>query len=400
MNGNELLDKMELIEPAYVEAADQKFVSNKNYWKKWMTLAACLCLTLIGAFMLRWHNSPQSPEIDKLQAIAIPKLSPGGMGFEGYLLHDIAELNTGNPWSENTELHSMPVYKNKAYDPSGAGIPIGLSESEMETLLSSTASALNLEISSIEKIMEQPSEKSDETSSNQKLLELRAQTNYGKIFIAANADIIYFLPEEGVALPEQYSFTDDNTTNEQAEKTLAYLLDKYQKLHGFHNPIAFSTGKYYFSGDFQRLYFAYDKGKDNIEDILNYNFRRISFQKYVDGKLAIIRLHNDLLPTEKMGDYPIISAAEATRRLLNGNYQTSVPTPIPGKEFIAKKELIYRRGPMEEILLPYYRFYVLLPEETPPYAAEKGLKTYGAYYVPAIVDEYIVNMPTYDGRFN
>lgn len=56
------------------------------------------------------------------------------------------------------------------------------------------------------------------------------------------------------------------------------------------------------------------------------------------------------------------------------------------KEFIAKKELIYRRGPMEEILLPYYRFYVLLPEETPPYAAEKGLKTYGAYYVPAIVD--------------
>lgn len=32
--------------------------------------------------------------------------------------------------------------------------------------------------------------------------------------------------------------------------------------------------------------------------------------------------------------------------------------------------------------------------------ADNGLKTYGAYYVPAIVEEYIADMPIYDGSFN
>lgn len=70
---------------------------------------------------------------------------------------------------------------------------------------------------------------------------------------------------------------------------------------------------------------------------------------------------------------------------------------MPGSEYIAKAELVYRSGPLEEMLIPYYRFYVLLPEEE---LSGEGLKSYGAYYVPAIEDEYIENMPVYDGHFN
>lgn len=33
-------------------------------------------------------------------------------------------------------------------------------------------------------------------------------------------------------------------------------------------------------------------------------------------------------------------------------------------------------------------------------SAANGLKTYGAYYVPAIAEEYIADMSTYDGSFN
>jgi len=44
MRGNEFLDKMELIDPAYVEAADTKPKKGKNAWVKWMAMAACLCL--------------------------------------------------------------------------------------------------------------------------------------------------------------------------------------------------------------------------------------------------------------------------------------------------------------------------------------------------------------------
>ena len=46
MRGNELLDKMELIDPAYVEAADRWPVRKKSGWWKWAVLAACLCLAI------------------------------------------------------------------------------------------------------------------------------------------------------------------------------------------------------------------------------------------------------------------------------------------------------------------------------------------------------------------
>ena len=46
--------------------------------------------------------------------------------------------------------------------------------------------------------------------------------------------------------------------------------------------------------------------------------------------------------------------------------------------------------------MPYYRFYVELPQE----AGENGMKCFGAYYVPAIAAEYIADMPLYDGHFN
>lgn len=53
MRGNELLDKMALIDPAYVEAADQA-PKKKNYsWLKFGAMAACLCLIIIGVVLQR-----------------------------------------------------------------------------------------------------------------------------------------------------------------------------------------------------------------------------------------------------------------------------------------------------------------------------------------------------------
>ena len=49
MRGNEFLDKMELIDPAYVEAADAVPKKNKRTWARWGTMAACLCLIAAAA---------------------------------------------------------------------------------------------------------------------------------------------------------------------------------------------------------------------------------------------------------------------------------------------------------------------------------------------------------------
>ena len=77
-------------------------------------------------------------------------------------------------------------------------------------------------------------------------------------------------------------------------------------------------------------------------------------------------------------------------------YLTTVPYEIPGSEYVKKVELIYRTDEHEQYFMPYYRFYVELPEEE----MENGRKTYGAYYVPAVDRSYISNMPTWDGSFN
>ena len=59
MRGQELLDRMNLVDPAYVEAADQLPKKKKQTVIKWGALAACLCLALVGAALLpKLQNAP------------------------------------------------------------------------------------------------------------------------------------------------------------------------------------------------------------------------------------------------------------------------------------------------------------------------------------------------------
>lgn len=400
MRGDSLLDKMELIDPAYVEAADEVPKRKKSGWIKWGSLAACLCLIVAVAFTITRHSTRQQTAPSKLAAITIPERSGGGMGFEGYMCYDISELDNGNPWSADMNITSLPVYQNGAYDPSGAGIPTGLGEEEMMERLTLTASALGLEVLSTKVITDGQEEKDIGTVPNGDPTAIHAETTGGTMEVQADGGIIYFLPDEGLALPDAYNFTYSSTTDAEAESVLSYLIDSYREVLGFGNPKAISSGDYNIYGEFSRSYQVYDASEDDIENILNYNFRRVSFYPDENGNLSGIRMNDGLLSAEKLGDYPVISAEEARERLAAGNYQTSVPAAFPGEEYIGKVELVYRTGRLEEVLLPYYRFYVLLPDTMQPSSAEQGLQIYGAYYVPAIAEEYIVNMPAYDGSFH
>ena len=428
MRGDEFLEKMELVDFAYVEAADAKPEKKKAVWAKWGAMAACLCLVLAVVLAMGRRSAPRPPgpvdfepggtepagsepagsEPDGMKPLTLPELNSGGMGFEGLLFHDISELKNGNPWSEDMELTVLPVYRNGSYDPSGAGVAIGLSEVEMLERLKHAASALGLEVLSTETSTDEVFTLVDgEMVPNTRPVRIRAETSDGgEIAIFADGRIDYWLPNlsgEGVPLPDAYHFTWHDTTDEEAERVLAYLADAYSELLDFAEPKGVSFGDYNIYGKFKRDYVVYDASGDAVEDILNYHFRSVEFvpdQK--GGSLWLIRIWDALLSAEKMGDYPIVSAAEAAERLLAGHYATSAPYAFPGEEYIGKVELVYRTGCFEEIFLPYYRFYVLLPGEAEinASATENGLVTYGAYYVPAITDEYVANMPTYDGRFN
>lgn len=63
MKGNELLDKMVLIAPEYIEAADATSANRKSKWLRWGAAAACFCLSVMAAWTLRTGvNLPVSPD--------------------------------------------------------------------------------------------------------------------------------------------------------------------------------------------------------------------------------------------------------------------------------------------------------------------------------------------------
>lgn len=380
MNGTDLLEKMELVAPAYVEAADHVIVKKRRKWIKWTAIAACF--VAVGAVFLTQDKTRPTSRLS-LEAIEIPELSESGMGYEAYLCYDISELENGNPWTGGAE--TLPVYRNGSYDATGVGIPCGLSVDEMTQLLDESADALNLNILS--------TPAGDAT-------ELMAQTDGGTLCVSADGTVTFLLPDEGLALPEEYHFTFSDTTDEEAQAVLGYLIERYSDFLGFAQPIGVSTYDRDVNGKQNRQYFVYDAGASQTEALLNYCLKTVTFAPNDEGRLSLIRITNRLSCAELLGEYPLIDEAAATQRLKNGNYQTSVPYAFSGEEDIAKVELVYRNALTDEIFLPYYRFYVRQTQNSNPNAEAIGLEGYAIYYVPALTDECIVNLPVYSGRFN
>ena len=384
MNAKKFSDAMSELDSKYIdEALNYKKKAKKPFWMKWGARVACVVVAiLVGVRMI-------APEKDRLPMLTISDIESSGMGFESWLGYDISQWNNGNPWSESMEFSVLPVYRNGSYD--SAGKPVGLSQTDMKQRLEVAVAALDLDSYDIE--IEQEC--------------LTANTDGLQICVYADGMIeVWF--ENGRTLPEEYSFTLFDTTDAEAEQVLEYLSQEYSELIGVSEPKKVLSGSYMMWNDydeagnyiteprFEREYALYDSSGDELEDILNYNFNCVRFYPDDNGNLSLIRIHSGLSCAEKMGDYPIISTDEAYELLLKGHYITSVPYTITDTELICKVELVYRNGSTEKTFLPYYRFYIELPEMR----RENGLTDYGAYYVPAIQEEYIRNMPLWDGSIN
>ena len=77
MRGNDLLIKMENIDPAYIEAADVCSRKRSNTWVKWGVLAACLCLVIAGTFIGQKSAAPSEDNNDTIiseDGVNIPQM--------------------------------------------------------------------------------------------------------------------------------------------------------------------------------------------------------------------------------------------------------------------------------------------------------------------------------------
>lgn len=401
MRGNDFLDKMELVDPAYVEEADVKRNKKNSSWIKWGAVAACFALMIFaGAKILPQDEPGQNSDLPMLSITE----SASAMGYEGYMAYDISELVNVNPWNEDSEISTLPVYQNSlTYDANF--IASGADFDKMQEFILDVAGRLELDTNNLivtHNALDALDEKSEKLQSVGDTVpdgyfaptKLRIEADGVEIEVdqSMTAKVSFDPP---ISLPEKYNFTHYAAYDDIAA-VADYLKSEYYEFIGIDDlQVNIYGGDYniYNQQGYSIEFFC--AGESNVEQIINYNFNRVAFYCDDNGELFMARIYQPDL-SKKLGDYPIISSGQAKELLLNRNYITTVPYEIAGAEFIKKVELIYRTGEHEQYYMPYYRFYVELPEEE----LENGLKSYGAYYVPAVESSYISNMPIWDGSFN
>lgn len=406
MKPEHISDALNLLPDAVLEEADRarsKKKHPKTNWWKW-TAAACVALAVFFAGI---RLIPQgTPTIGGDLPLLTIEDFESSMGFEGYQAYDISELVSGNPWNEQADLSTLPVYQNpitynEMYMPTGGDFD------KMEEFLLQIANRLGMDTANLVVTTDAPSEE-EQKRTIEKFASVGASVPEGYfdptaciaeadgIRIVVEQDMtatISFTPER--SLPEEYNFTH-HASYEDIAAAADYLKETYKTFIGMENPQTnIYGGDYNIYGQQSYSIEFYEEGNSITDRLINYSFYRVAFYCDDEGKLHLARIYQPDL-SQKIGEYPIITAEKAAELLQNGNYVTTVPYAMPGLEYAAKVELGYRASPYDGYFIPYYRFYV----ELPGLEEEDGLKTYGAYYVPAVEEAYITNMPLWDGSFN
>lgn len=379
-------------------------IRSKNRIKMWLScgaVAACIALVVFAGSVAGWFSPIESsPELSMLTISE----DSGGMGFEGYMAYDISELVNANPWSEDAKLSTLPVFKSKLYRDENMNMR-GMDFEAMRAMLLDTAERLGMDTDNLVITDDTPSAEM-QAATVEKFASMGEEVPDGyfdptRLIVEQDGIRIEVVPVMNAIITFDPAKVFPNglgfhyySPYEDVEKTAEYIKEEYKELLNMYNPITdINGGDYNIYGERGVDLCFYDGAEDLTQRIINYNFYYTSFSCNESEELFHVCVHNCDL-SDKVGDYPIITAKEAKKLLLSGNFVTSVPYDFPGGEYVKKVELIYRTD--AGYYIPYYRFYVELPEAE----REGGMKTYGAYYVPAVKEEYIENMPLWDGSFN
>lgn len=386
MNGNEFLDKMSLADPAYVEEADRP-VKKRTTWRRWGAMAACLAVLLGVGFLFFPRSSPDVPDPVPTELPTLPvSMGPslGGYGFEGYYVRDISDLKNTSPSQIGSLPDTLPVFRNAT-----GGYPLQAATEEykakMLTLCRSVAGRLGWDAEKTAEVWEERSDGLAPTT----------VTATGADGVKIEVDQFMTVT---ISYPDRNRPFSENVlpTYDDAHKLAEKLLAEYRDLMNFANPQICITGGYYNIDGEQSYDIAFvETGGTQTEELLEFFFHGAEFFCNEGGEPWLIHLRcTDL--SDKVGDYPIITAQQAQAQLVAGHYITSCGWEMPGEAYIRKVELVYRTGEYDEYFMPYYRFYVELLEEAPV----EGCMHLAAYYVPAVAEEYLAPLSTWDGRFN
>lgn len=381
MNTQKMLFAITNIDDSFIEAAEKSpTVHSKKALATWAALAACITVFVAGIFV--YNNQPNQD----LPMLNIADFNSSGMGMEAYWAYSIDELINSNPWTPDNTPQTLPVYKNALYTSMSTGNFENTDKKESEKLLLDAAKKLDMD-----------------TGELTTLYDSRTNTLYVEdknYLVEINPLLIIQVSAKNKSvLPEGYTLGYYESYDEY-NKSAEYLIDKFSDFIEMDKPVInINGGDYDIYGRRSLHLELYDGAGNTKEQIKAYNFENVRF--YTDDE-GLLHISKSCSPSAdpSLGSYPVISAGEALDMLLGGNYVTSVFQEIKEKEKVKKVELVYHTSLLSQTFMPYYKFYVEI-ENTGEIAKDfPGMKTYGAYYVPAVESRYIENLPQWNGHIN
>jgi len=374
MKGEYLINSIGDIKDEFIkEAEPAKRRRKKNYLA---AAAACICVIAAGVLtlgQLKENSNEQTREINGLPIIPVTDLYSEGMGYEGLIEKDPDQLFTGHPGQTHSNISALPVFRSGIYDEALAGVPTGLDKKEMKKRLREKAQALGISAAGL-KIS------TDEYHAS-------ASFDLGKITVSRDGST-------NAVIKAQIPDADNGHDKDYIEM----IAGSYSEFFGLEKIRIIESVDHSFEGKENRQYTVCadtdDVGSAIISACMQYG--RIAW--FEDTGELILWSIDSLTEAEKMGDYPLLTEEEARDKLLEGEYLTTVPSEMPGEDHIVMTELVYRGGVTEEYFIPWYRFWVELTSSNSEgcvseTAEELGLRTFGAYYVPAVRDEYLAVKP-------
>lgn len=116
MRGNELLDKMELVDPDYVETADKKPIASRGWWVRWGVRVACVSLIVVGGALLYNQINYKAPE-NQFAVETIENMEEISSVYDGTLLAENLILSNAEVATiELIHLENAEIYDISSWD--------------------------------------------------------------------------------------------------------------------------------------------------------------------------------------------------------------------------------------------------------------------------------------------
>lgn len=306
-----------------------------------------------------------------------------GQGCGGLTAYDIKELQeSGNPWTKDAEVDTLPVYKNPLQFDTNQHITGGYSLDGIKQKLLWLGDQIH-EKADVDNLQDEQSAfiaKTEDTT-------LKAEKS-GGFGLDLNSSMVTALYGKEVSSGE--------TGEDGREQAITKFIQQYPELFPFQKPVISTSGDYTYDGKKCCNYSVYESSGNLEEQILSFNFNSVNFYFNNDGTMCSFYA-NRSDSYETVGRYPIITLTQAQELLSGGKcYSSSGETPDTSR--IAAVDFVYVTNDTLEYFMPYYRFYMESTEKLAGVA--DGLKGYDLYYVPAVPSRYFTNYDSLNLGFN